>query len=64
MVAAWRQVGMSYIQYSAICARLVRRALKPELQAAALKNEETVARVLTWEGGKSTEVKSSEKKSS
>ena len=48
-------VFYSYIQYSAICARLVRRSLKPELQAAALKAEDTQARMLTWEGKKSTE---------
>jgi len=55
MVAAWRAVGMSYIQYSAICARMVRRALKPEFQAAALKGEATQARVIKYENGKVVE---------
>jgi len=52
MVAAWRQAGMSYIQYSALCARLLRRALKPEFKAEALKIEETGVRITPWEGGK------------
>lgn len=52
MVAAWRAVGMSYIQYSAICSRLVRRALKPEFQAKALKMETTTARIIKYENGK------------
>jgi len=52
MVAAWRQAGMSYIQYSALCARLVRRALKPDFKAEALKVEETGVRITQWEGGK------------
>ncbi len=52
MVAAWRQAGMTYIQYSALCARLVRRALKPEFKEAAMKIEETAVRITMWEGGK------------
>ena len=42
----------SYIQYSALCARLVRRALKPDFKAEALKVEETGVRITQWEGGK------------
>jgi len=51
MVAAWRQAGMSYIQYSALCARLLRRALKPEYKTEALKVEETAMRITQWENG-------------
>ncbi|TNN60313.1 ATP synthase subunit epsilon, mitochondrial [Liparis tanakae] len=37
MVAYWRQAGLSYIRFSAICASAVRGALKPKFQAVALK---------------------------
>ncbi|XP_078092421.1 ATP synthase F(1) complex subunit epsilon, mitochondrial [Mustelus asterias] len=37
MVAFWRQAGLSYIQYSRICAQVVRAALKPQYQAEAKK---------------------------
>ncbi|XP_078411596.1 ATP synthase F(1) complex subunit epsilon, mitochondrial [Cetorhinus maximus] len=37
MVAFWRQAGLSYIQYSRICAQAVRAALKPQYQAEAKK---------------------------
>ncbi|XP_077861735.1 ATP synthase F(1) complex subunit epsilon, mitochondrial-like [Saccoglossus kowalevskii] len=52
MVAAWRQAGMSYIQYSSLCARLLRRALKPDAQAKAMKKEETFSKVNVWKDGK------------
>ena len=41
----------SYLQYSAICARLLRQALKPEFKAKALKNEETNLKVSKWKNG-------------
>ncbi|KAK1157639.1 ATP synthase subunit epsilon, mitochondrial-like [Acipenser oxyrinchus oxyrinchus] len=37
MVSYWRQAGLSYIRYSAICAQAVRSALKPQYKAAAEK---------------------------
>lgn len=52
MVAPWRQVGITYIQYSAIAARLVRRALRPELREQALKIEDSAAKSTKWEAGK------------
>ncbi|XP_056315128.1 ATP synthase subunit epsilon, mitochondrial [Danio aesculapii] len=45
MVAYWRQAGLSYIRYSAICARVVRAALKPQIKAEAIKNAESNVRV-------------------
>lgn len=41
----------SYLQYSAICARLLRQALKPEFKANALKNEESNLKVSKWKNG-------------
>ncbi|XP_018597789.1 ATP synthase F(1) complex subunit epsilon, mitochondrial [Scleropages formosus] len=45
MVAYWRQAGLSYIRYSAICARVVRAALKPELKAEAQKSAEANVKI-------------------
>ncbi|XP_075993190.1 ATP synthase F(1) complex subunit epsilon, mitochondrial [Genypterus blacodes] len=45
MVAYWRQAGLSYIRFSAICASAVRAALKPVPKAAALKAAESNIKV-------------------
>ncbi|KAJ8259392.1 hypothetical protein COCON_G00184040 [Conger conger] len=45
MVAYWRQAGLSYIRFSAICARVVRAALKPDLKIEAVKAAETNVKV-------------------
>lgn len=37
MTAAWQTAGLTYSTYLALCSRLLRRALKPELQTAAVK---------------------------
>ena len=42
----------SYLNFSTICARLVRRCLKPDLRVEALKREESVMKTVKWEGGK------------
>ena len=39
----------SYLQYSSLCAKFLRRALKPEFrEAAILKKEDTTAKVFQW----------------
>ncbi|XP_066558237.1 ATP synthase F(1) complex subunit epsilon, mitochondrial [Amia ocellicauda] len=45
MVSYWRQAGLSYIRYSAICARVVRAALKPQLRVEAEKATESNVKV-------------------
>ena len=45
-------VDFSYIQYSAIAARVVRKALKEQLQADAAKRDITGIKFVKWEGGK------------
>lgn len=42
----------SYLTFSSICARLVRRCLKPDLRVEALKREESLMKTVKWEGGK------------
>ncbi|XP_037629074.1 ATP synthase subunit epsilon, mitochondrial [Sebastes umbrosus] len=46
MVAYWRQAGLSYIRFSAICASAVRAAMKPQFQVAALKAAESNVKVV------------------
>ncbi|EFX79623.1 hypothetical protein DAPPUDRAFT_304457 [Daphnia pulex] len=48
----WRQAGLNYIQYSAISAKLTRRALKPALRVEALKREAVNAKPTMWKDGK------------
>ena len=42
----------SYLNFSTICARLVRRCLKPDLRVEALRREESLMKTVKWEGGK------------
>ena len=42
----------SYVQYSSICARVVRRCLKAEAKTAAAKREGSIIKAVKWEGGK------------
>ncbi|XP_061888065.1 ATP synthase subunit epsilon, mitochondrial [Entelurus aequoreus] len=46
MVAYWRQAGLSYIRFSAICAGAVRAALKPQAQSEAMKAAEASVKVV------------------
>jgi hypothetical protein len=45
-------VVFSYIQYSAVCARTLRRCLKSSVAKEAMKREESFVRVSKWQGGK------------
>ena len=45
----------SYIQFSAVCARTLRRCLKSSVAKDALKREESYVRVNKWQGGKLTD---------
>lgn len=50
------KANFSYIQYSAVCARTLRRCLKPNAAKEAMKREESYVRVSKWQGGKLSEV--------
>ncbi|XP_046843361.1 ATP synthase subunit epsilon, mitochondrial-like [Xenia sp. Carnegie-2017] len=52
MVSQWRQIGMSYLQYSAICARAVRRCLKSEFKIDSSRLDQTNIKVTKWTDGK------------
>lgn len=42
----------SYINYSSIAARVVRKALKPELRQDAVKRSESAVKITPWKDGK------------
>jgi F-type H+-transporting ATPase subunit epsilon len=46
------KLNFSYINYSNIAAKLLRRALKPNLRAEAMKRDETSIRFTPWTNGK------------
>ncbi|XP_076226871.1 protein stunted isoform X2 [Nomia melanderi] len=51
-MAAWRQAGLNYINYSQIAARLVRQALKAEARTEAVKRDEVNVKFTQWTDGK------------
>ena len=42
----------SYLQFSSVCAKALRRCLKPELRADALRREESIMKITKWRDGK------------
>ncbi|XP_065365814.1 protein stunted isoform X2 [Calliphora vicina] len=52
MTNAWRAAGITYIQYSNICAKVVRQALKSELRVDAAKRSDSHVRFTPWTNGK------------
>ena len=42
----------SYLQYSAVCARVVRQVLKGDLRVEAAKRDEVFIRKVDWKDGK------------
>ncbi|XP_063361592.1 protein stunted isoform X1 [Cydia amplana] len=56
-MSAWRAAGLSYINYSNIAAKVLRRALKPELRAEAFKRDESHIRITPWADGKPAHAK-------
>ncbi|XP_008553855.1 protein stunted-like isoform X1 [Microplitis mediator] len=51
-MAAWRQAGLNYINFSQIAAKLVRQALKAEFRTAAAKREDSSVKFTLWKDGK------------
>jgi len=45
-------INFSYINYSSIAARVVRKALKPEMRAEATKRSATSIKFVQWKDGK------------
>ncbi|XP_055713233.1 protein stunted isoform X2 [Phlebotomus papatasi] len=53
-MVAWRQAGLTYINYSNIAARTLRRALKADVRTDAAKRDETHIKFTPWANGKPT----------
>ncbi|XP_055618537.1 protein stunted-like isoform X2 [Toxorhynchites rutilus septentrionalis] len=51
-MSAWRAAGLNYINYSNIAARLLRKALKPDLRAQASRRDDSHIRFTKWINGK------------
>ncbi|KAJ9597541.1 hypothetical protein L9F63_011599 [Diploptera punctata] len=51
-MSSWRAAGLTYINYSNIAAKLLRKALKPEFKTEALRREESYIRFTPWKDGK------------
>ncbi|XP_026328861.1 protein stunted-like isoform X2 [Hyposmocoma kahamanoa] len=51
-MSAWRQAGLNYINYSSIAAKVLRKALKPEFRADALKRDVSHVRITPWANGR------------
>ncbi|KAI8126551.1 hypothetical protein FF38_05381 [Lucilia cuprina] len=52
MTNAWRAAGLTYIQYSNICAKVLRQALKSDLRAEAAKRADSHVKFTPWTNGK------------
>ncbi|XP_030381504.1 protein stunted isoform X2 [Scaptodrosophila lebanonensis] len=57
MTNAWRAVGITYIQYSNIAARVLREALRTELRADAAKRNDSHVKFTPWANGKPAHLK-------
>ncbi|KAI9593530.1 mitochondrial ATP synthase epsilon chain-domain-containing protein [Syncephalis fuscata] len=55
MAFSWKAANISYLQYSIVCARAVRNALKPELRTIAQRRDEQGLKFQKWQGGKAGE---------
>ncbi|XP_011550861.2 protein stunted isoform X2 [Plutella xylostella] len=56
-MSAWRQAGLNYINYSSVAAQILRRSLKPEFRADALKRDASHVRITPWADGKPADAK-------
>lgn len=48
----WRDAGLNYIKYSNICAKVLRKALKVELRAEAVKRGISIIEFVKWKNGR------------
>ncbi|KAJ6638104.1 Protein stunted [Pseudolycoriella hygida] len=51
-MSKWRELGLTYINYSNVAARVLRGALKPDLQADAAKRAGSNVKFTKWTDGK------------
>lgn len=51
-MSKWRELGLTYVHFSNIAARVLRNSLKPELRADAAKRAEAHIKFTKWADGK------------
>lgn len=51
----WRELGLTYVSFSNIAARVLRSSLKPELRAEAAKRADAHVKFAKWADGKRVE---------
>ncbi|CAH8577735.1 unnamed protein product [Heterobilharzia americana] len=51
-MSLWRSAGISYIRFSAICAKVVRDCLKNEYKFDASKRVGGLMKITNWKDGK------------
>lgn len=51
MVQYWRQVGVTWLQYSSFCARLLRSSVKPEAKKKIGDRENIFFSISEWKQG-------------
>lgn len=54
-MSKWRDLGLTYVRYSNIAARLLRSSLKAELRADAAKRADAHVKFTKWADGKKVE---------
>lgn len=54
-MSKWRELGLTYVHYSNIAARVLRNSLKAELKTDASKRAAGNIKFAKWEGGKKVE---------
>lgn len=51
----WRELGLTYVTFSNVAARVLRNSLKPELRADAAKRADSHVKFAKWAEGKRVE---------
>lgn len=54
-MSKWRELGLTYVHFSNVAARVLRNSLKPELRADAAKRAEAHIKFTKWADGKRVE---------
>lgn len=55
-MSKWRELGLTYVHFSNIAARVLRNSLKTELRADAAKRADAHIKFTKWADGKKVDV--------
>lgn len=54
-MSKWRELGLTYVHFSNIAAKVLRSSLKADLKVEAAKRASAHVKFAKWEGGKKVE---------